>query len=110
MPSHVAATAQAIREAAAARDWEQLRALLPVDGEFTSNYGDQPDHIAFWQEEERNGVDVFGTLAELLAGEPAVTEGGYWVWPTEFATASEFFDYRVGIDESGVWRFFVAGD
>lgn len=110
MPAHIAEMAQAIRDAADSQDWDALAALLPQEGDFTSNYGGQSDHIAYWQDLEAEGTEIRAILQDILALEPAVTEGGFWVWPAEFATAETYLDYRVGIDEAGAWRFFVAGD
>lgn len=106
-------TRRALIAAAEARSYEQLAGLLPEDGEFTSNFGGQEDHLAFYRAEEANGVDVFGTLAEILLGEPAPVDGGryrLWAWPRAYTEDPEYEGYRAGIDEFGTWRYFVAGD
>jgi hypothetical protein len=110
MPPTVAATRDALLAAAAARSFEQLGALLPADGEFSSNFGGRQDHIAFWQEEVANGVDVFGALTEVLSAPATLVDSG-WVWPPEHADPDAgYLGYRVTIDVSGRWRAFVAGD
>lgn len=107
-PGAVTQTAAAIRAAAQARDWDAVGALIPSSG-FTSNFGGQTDHIAFYRQEEANGIDVLGTLVGLLAEPAAQGEGGLWVWPREFLQDG-YLGYRVGIAEDGTWRFYVAGD
>jgi hypothetical protein len=108
VPDPVRDTAQALREAAQARSYDQLAALIPDSG-FTSNYGGATDHIAFYRQEEANGIDVLGTLATLLERDPATRGDGIWVWPDDHL-ASEHLGYRVGIRADGTWISYVAGD
>lgn len=83
--------------------------MIPDEGPFTSNFGGQTDHIAFYQAEEANGIDVLGTLAALLAEEPTEDDGGIFVWPRDYLEEG-YLGYRVGITEDGTWIFYVAGD
>lgn len=112
VPAAVTSTRELLLQAAAARSYDQLAALLPADGRFTSNYGGMTDHIAFWQlEETTNGIDIFGELAAVLRSGPGTFDGTNWVWPPAYADPdAEYLGYRVGIDGAGTWRFFVAGD
>ncbi|CAN5219263.1 hypothetical protein BH23ACT9_BH23ACT9_11190 [soil metagenome] len=108
-PAAVTMTASAIRSAAQAGDYEAIAALIPASG-FTSNFGGQSDHIAFYRAEEANGIDVLGTLSTLLAAEGSTTDGSLWVWPDVYLTDPEYLGYRVGVASDGTWQFYVAGD
>jgi hypothetical protein len=140
LPPPVAETRERILAAAASRDWEALRALVPADG-FTFTFGGAEDPIAYWQRLEREGVPVLDNLQALFSV-VAVFNGDWWVWPapagkdpTEWTredryilgqlvdagviTEGERRDYqrfgfyygwRIGIDREGVWRLYVAGD
>lgn len=107
-PAAVTETAAAIRAAAQARDWDAVDRLIPSSG-FTSNFGGETDHVAYYQQEEANGIDVLGTLAGLLAEPATPGEGGIWVWPREYLQEG-YLGYRVGITDDGTWLFYVAGD
>lgn len=109
LPVAVQETADAARAAAQAGDYDALAALLPTEGPFTSNFGGEADHIAFYRMEEANGIDVLGTLAGLLAGAPTEDDGGIFVWPRDYLQDG-YLGYRVGITETGRWIFYVAGD
>jgi hypothetical protein len=98
-------TRDALLAAAAARSYDQLEALLPSDGEFTSSFGGETDHIAYYQRQEVNGVDIFGELAAALNQQPQDQGPGPWVWGP-----LEELGWRAGIEDDGTWRFFVAGD
>jgi len=59
---------------------------------------------------EAAGEELLTTMIELLNGRPAETEFG-WVWPAEFADPeSDYLGWRIGIDVTGDWAFFIAGD
>lgn len=98
----------AAREASATGDWSALAALIPA--QFSSNFGGETDHIAYYQRLQTDGEDVLGTLVALLAGPPTDNGQGYWVWPPAFAGDDPYYGWRVGIDGQGTWRYFVAGD
>lgn len=62
-----------------------------------------------WQGEAA-GEELLTTMLALLNGRPAETESG-WVWPAEFADPeSDYLGWRIGIDFTGDWTFFIAGD
>ncbi|HUG84677.1 MAG TPA: hypothetical protein VMM13_08930, partial [Euzebya sp.] len=109
IPAAVRSTAAAILDAAQARDYGALATLIPGDG-FTSNFGGTTDHIAFYQQEEANGIDVMGTLADLLTADPVRQPGtDLWVWPEAYLSEG-YLGYRVGLTDAGTWQFYVAGD
>jgi hypothetical protein len=108
VPEPVRDVAEAIRAGALDRDWDAVSAFIPGGG-FTSNYGGETDHVAFYRQEEAKGVDVLGTLAGLLAEEPATEDGSIWVWPAAYLE-EVYLGYRVGIRADGTWLFYVAGD
>ena len=136
VPPAVADTATALYEAAVDRDWAQMEALLPEDGQFTSNYGGAEDHIGYYQQAEASGEDVFGALKAVLSL-PSAEQGDLHVWPfahvrdpnslssaeleqlgahfpqeqiDSWMEAGSYLGWRVAIDEDGAWRYFVAGD
>jgi hypothetical protein len=137
IPPEVAATREAILDAAQARDYAALRALIPDEG-FTFSYGGEHDPIAYWRRlESRGHVPVFGDILPMVLNtEPALSRGVYW-WPAPAAEDPAEWDqadleilrqihpeedirlfqetglytgWRVGIDREGTWVFFVAGD
>jgi hypothetical protein len=135
LPAAVEATRDAISEAARARDWDALRDLIPEHG-FTFSYGGGRDAIEYWQDLEAEGERPLGILAAVLEMPYAEVEGSF-VWPDAFtkepdelteedietlrpiATEEEirtwqrldlYLGWRVGIDRSGTWQFFLAGD
>jgi hypothetical protein len=108
LPQTVATTRGRIYEAAKGRDFESLRALIDR-GAFTYSFGDGGDPIRYWMRLEARGEDPLGTMVDLLE-RPYAVQRGIYVWPEEFATTAEYFDYRIGIGRDGTWIFFVAGD
>ena len=105
-PDPVLDTAAAVQAAARTRDWDALRRL----SEGTScTSSDQPEPcVPYWKDQEANGEDPLGTLATLL--EPPATkhpDAPMWVWPRQWAAGDGYSGARVGIDDDGVWRYFV---
>jgi hypothetical protein len=137
IPARVADTRQAILDAAQARDFQALRALIPDDG-FTFSYGGETDPIAFWKRLESEGhVPVFGDILPMVLNSEPGFDRGIFVWPAQaaedpaewdesdiealtaihaeedirsFQDAGVYLGWRVGIDRDGTWVFFVAGD
>ena len=110
-PGSVRRTADALLDAADRRDWDALAALLPADGQFSSNFGGETDHIGHYQRLTAEGSDVLAILGDLLDGTPLQDPNAdLWVWPAEHLTAAEYLGWRVGVTGDGTWRFFVAGD
>lgn len=109
-PAAVEATADALRAAAVARDYDAMRALLPADGGFTCSYGAPDDCIAYYQSEEEAGREVFAELGAALVDSATAPEepGQVWTWPQAFGEEG-YVGWRVGIAVDGSWRFFVAG-
>jgi hypothetical protein len=139
LPAAVESTRAAIADAATARDWDALRALVPSAG-FSYTFGLADDPIRYWQDLEADGRPVMDTLAGLLEGpwEHSREQGRrLFIWPAiatrtadewtaedrawlaanatgrEIRTYEQFgayIGYRVGIDDEGRWLFFIAGD
>lgn len=135
LPDAVGRTRQAILTSAEARNWEALRALIPQEG-FTFSFGGETDPIAYWQDLEEQGVTVLPTLQALLESPYAKLRGTY-IWPAPAAARPQewteedldllrslfseeevqayldvgtYLGWRVGIDRTGTWVFYVAGD
>ena len=137
IPPGVAATRQAILDAARARDFEALRALIPDEG-FTFSFGGDTDPIPYWKRLESEGhVPVIGDVLPGVLGTEPGFDRGVFVWPAQatedpaewdgqdiealtaihaeediraFQEAGLYLGWRVGIDRDGTWVFFVAGD
>jgi hypothetical protein len=137
IPPRVSQTRDAILDAAQARDWEALRALIPDEG-FTFSYGGETDPIRYWKRLESEGhVPVIGDILPAVLGSDAGFDRGVFVWPEQatkdpadweqddieelsrihaeediraFQEAGLYYGWRVGIDRDGTWVFFVAGD
>ena len=106
-PAAVTETAERIRGAAVAREWDALRRLSKGT---SCTLSDQPEPcVPVWKEQEANGGDPLGTLVELLEGPPGQVPGtAIWAWPAEFAAGDSNYDGpRIGIDATGKWRYFV---
>lgn len=140
LPQPVAATREAILEAARARDWGGLQALIPEPG-FTFSFGGETDPIAYWQRLEEEGVPVLSNLESLLEVPHGRVRGAY-IWPApagkdatewteedlaildqlmaagvlterenrDYQEFGYYYGWRVGIDRDGTWIFYVAGD
>jgi hypothetical protein len=137
VPEAVADTRQAILDAAQARDWGALRALIPRRG-FTFSFGGERDPIAYWRKlESVDHVPVLGDiLPVVLSTEPGRFRGAY-IWPAQAAQDPTEWDeqdldvlrqihnkedirlfqeiglytgWRVEIAADGTWLSFVAGD
>jgi hypothetical protein len=139
LPDAVELKRRAIAEAAAARDFDALRGLLPRTGGFEYTYGGavQGGPVAYWRRleattEERPLVSLVAILSL-----PYTRERDLYVWPfafdrepdqltaqevellTTFATAREirgwreigaYLGWRAGIERDGDWVFYIAGD
>ena len=128
-----AATRMALLDAARANDWDAIGLLIPSEVTFTSSFGGDEDHIAFYRSIDE---DLFGVIVALLEG-PFGQAGDLNAWPelhlrdpfafgaderaelearhgTEalaaWEAAGSYLGWRIGIDGEGRWRFFVAGD
>lgn len=139
LPEPVARTRRQVLEAALACDYAALAQLAQAAEEFTYSFGGGADPGGFWQAQEEQGEDPLRHLVGLLRlPHRYVQEHDQYVWPAAFAyeswgdvpeqarqdltalyTPSElagfaqfgaYVGYRIGIDSSGRWLFFVAGD
>jgi hypothetical protein len=139
LPTAVAATRDALWQAATTCDWEALRRLAGFGVRFS--FGAETDPIAYWQTLETEGGRPLFYLAELLRRPYGTVVAGdltYYAWPaaftypswdavpeadrqalrpvfddSHFAGFAEFggyFGYRVGILANGTWSYFVEGD
>jgi hypothetical protein len=134
LPAAVLETRAALLAAAQAGDWDALGALIPADpGEFSSNFGGETDHLAYYRALE---ADVFAEIVALLEG-PFATVVDTTVWPelhtrdpfafgaderddleqrygadllAQWEAAGMYLGWRIGIDESGAWLFLISGD
>lgn len=139
LPQAVAATREAIIEAASSCSLAQLVEIAGSD--LRTSFGDDAgvQNLVTWEDE---GHGELGTLLSLLGMSHAVIEpdgqSRIYVWPAAFAhdfwedipadeleelsslyTQDEldqlsvfgsYAGWRVGIDEDGRWLFFIAGD
>ncbi len=84
LPPAVAKTREAIRAAAAARDYGAL-AKLTAPGEFTYSFGDEGgDPVKYWKSADAEGTDIRATIVALLDMSCAVVEeeeSKEYVWP-----------------------------
>ncbi|MPZ72297.1 MAG: hypothetical protein GEU74_03570 [Nitriliruptorales bacterium] len=106
-PAAVVATAKEIHDAAVGHDWEALGRL---SSETSCTLSDQKEPcVPHWQEQEANGADPLGTLVDLLSGEASRDpDAPMWVWPEEWAEpGTDYSGPRIGIDEGGIWRYYV---
>lgn len=131
------ATREALLEAAGADDWDAVASLIPTDAMFTSNYGGETDHVAYYR-----GLDE-DVLAEvvLLLEAPFdyvgdIQVGEVFVWPelharvpfvvsederaslierygadalADWEAAEAYLGWRIGITTDGDWLFLVSG-
>jgi hypothetical protein len=136
VPPRVAATRDAIRDAAQAHDWQALRALIPDEG-FTFSYGGEKDPIRYWKRLESEAHIPIGDILPLVLGSEPGFDRGVFVWPEQatedpatwdeddieelsqihvqedirqFQEVGLYLGWRVGIERDGTWVFFVAGD
>ena len=131
LPRRVAATYEALREAAASGDYEQLRPLIPA--QFSYSFGaPEGDAIDYWTNVvERSGERPIEILARLL-DMPYTLYRGTYIWPfaydkqpdeltayerrilgdfaDDFGAGSGYLGWRAGIERDGRWSFFIAGD
>ena len=133
LTSETRATRAALLAAASAGDWDAVAALIPTDTLFTSNYGGEDDHVAYYETLE---VDVLAEAVALLEGD-FVQLDDITVWPAVYARvpfavgederaelearfgaealagweqAGSYLGWRIGITDGGDWIFLVAGD
>jgi hypothetical protein len=126
-------TRRALSAAAETGDWDAVAALIPEDTLFTSNFGGETDHIAFYRSSER---DLIAEMAALLDG-PFAQLDDIFIWPdlharvpftvadgereeleerygaeslAQWEGAGSYLGWRIGITADGEWIFFVAGD
>lgn len=106
----VAQTSEQIRAAAAAGDYNALRALIDPE-QFSCAFGDeQADCVKVWQNQEEEGLDPLGVLVEVLAQDPApIGDSDIWTYPAAHATDPDYLGPRTGIDVNGVWRYYQQG-
>jgi hypothetical protein len=140
LPGPVAATRQAIVEAATDCDYDRL---VELGGDLRYSFGGGNDPAGFWREIESAGPEPLPleAMVELLALPFGTVEAGditYYVWPRAFAYDSwdtvpeedrraltglydvsdqegfaqfgAYIGYRVGITSDGTWAYFVDGD
>ena len=108
-PAAVTQTAEAIRAAAEVKDWPALRQLSQ---ETACTMSDQQGRcVPYWKDQEANGEDPLGVMVQVLGEAPTQNPDAptMWVWPPEWSDpeASGYNGPRIGIDEDGVWRYFV---
>ncbi len=134
----IGATINAIREAAAACDYESLSEMAERDGVTISFGGAESLGQAWVQETRILGVNPRGQLLAVTEMDPAQVAGdpAYVVWPAVTETNSDadwaalveagiysdggeiesmrdaggYLGYRVGVANDGRWLFAVAGD
>ena len=110
-PQAVVETADAIRAAAEVKDWPALRELSRDTACMLSDQ--QGPCVPYWKDQEANGGDPLGLMVQVLREAPTNNPDApgprMWVWPPEWADpqASGYNGPRIGIDEDGVWRYFV---
>jgi hypothetical protein len=127
------ATRDALLEAARVDDWDVVGALIPSDTLFTSNYGGDDEHVAYYRSLDE---DVLAEIVLLLEGDFAQLDD-ITVWPelyarvpfafgaderatletrygadalAEWEAAGTYLGWRIGITDAGEWIFLVAGD
>lgn len=132
------ATHEALLASARADDWDAVAALVPTDTMFTSNYGGETDHVAYYRGLEE---DVLAEVVLLLEGPfdyvGDIQAGEVFVWPelharipfaigedersslaerygaeaiAEWEAAGAYLGWRIGITRDGDWLFLVSGD
>jgi len=133
LTAEAAATRLALLDAAQARDWDAVAALIPEDVLFTSNFAGESDHIAYFRAADPALLDE---VMALLQG-PFAQLGDIFVWPelhgrapfvvedderreleerygadrlAQWEAAGSYLGWRVGITAAGDWIFLVAGD
>jgi hypothetical protein len=133
LPAEVLATREALLVAARAGDLDAFGALIPTETMFSSNFGGETDHLAYYRSLE---IDILAEVVALLEG-PFAVEGDIVVWPdiflrvpfafgpderadlvarygadrlAEWEAAGDYLGWRLGITTDGEWLFLVAGD
>jgi hypothetical protein len=91
-------------------DYDPLAELIDRET-FSCSFSDQnEDCIALWQQQEAEGQDPLGPLAEILRGDPVKNpDAPIWVWPGAWLTDEEYLGPRTGIQRNGTWRYYQQG-
>lgn len=140
LPPAVASKRERILAAAVRCDYEGLARLTREgSGSFKYSFGDGEDPATYWREREEAGDPALAQLVRVLnlphSSERISTLGTYYTWPSAYGQHRSAADWaaveglyppeqleawrrseegyvglRVGIHESGEWRFAVAGD
>jgi hypothetical protein len=139
LPEAVERKRRAIAEAAAARDFDALRGLLPRSGGFEYTYGGPVagGPVAHWRRLEATTDETPLESLVAILSLPYTRERGLYVWPfafdrdpnrltpeevellATFATPREirgwreigaYLGWRAGIEPDGEWVFYIAGD
>lgn len=140
LPPAVAEMRRAILRAAVACDYARLEELALAGGEtFIYSFGNGGGPAEYWREAEAAGENAMEMLVRTLALPYAretfdIEPYLFYVWPSAYLVESgeedwtalaelytpeeielfkeygSFIGWRVGITETGDWRFFVAGD
>jgi hypothetical protein len=134
----VRATRDALLAAARTSDWDAIGASIPTETMFTSNFGGDEDHVAFYRGLATGtpATDIPAVIVELLEG-PFAQVGEVTVWPDLHARVpfeiddeergaleevygaedvrgwievGAYLGWRIGITADGEWIFLVAGD
>lgn len=133
LSSEALATREALLAAATAEDLDAVGALIPTETLFTSNYGGEDGHVAYYEALE---ADVLAEAVALLEGD-FVQLDDITVWPAVYARvpfavadderaelearfgaealagweeAGSYLGWRIGITDDGDWIFLVSGD
>jgi hypothetical protein len=140
LPPAVAEMRRAILRAAVACDYAKLEELALAGGEtFIYSFGNGTSPAEYWREAEAAGENAMAMLVRTL-GLPYSRETldidpfVLYIWPSAYLVESgeedwtalaelyspedielfkeygSFIGWRVGLTETGDWRFFVAGD
>lgn len=91
-------------------DYAPLSELIDRE-QFSCSFSDQnEDCVALWRQQEADGQDPLGPLAEILREQPiANPDAAIWVWPSEWLTDDDYLGPRTGIAEDGTWRYYQQG-
>ncbi|HSJ50197.1 MAG TPA: hypothetical protein VLA90_02780 [Actinomycetota bacterium] len=136
LPPDVAVTVQRIFDAAGARDVDELAELVDLE-RFSYNFGVSDDPVAAWRE-DRSVLEPITAILSLPSIVEEIDGTTYHVWPylmadgtleeiseqeradlhalglsddhiTEMQSFGGYLGPRLGIDETGAWRYYVTG-
>jgi hypothetical protein len=133
LPAVVEETRAAIARDANERNYDALKAHIPLSG-FAYTFGGPTSGgpIAYWRKLETTGtgehpIDVLARIMEL----PYSLRQGHYVWPFAYGTpkseltgyerallgdlvdsyvGEDYYGWRAGIKPDGTWSFFLSGD